>query len=233
MQTTSELYKALLANPNHYAETMVKIGGVEYREDKLVMVKTTASIFPGNDPTVGGCVARKIKLTVLKPDYTIPPMARLEPYVRLTDGIEHSEWIPKGKFYIDTRQADNVASESDALTIEGYCDILKAEADCPFEGTDWPATDIAVLQIIASDMGVELDQRTIDIVAKGYMIELPAQYSEREVLSAIAAMYGGSFIMSDEGKLLLVQMTGIPEETNYLIRNNGDAITFGGVRILV
>ena len=55
----------------------------------------------------------------------------------------------------------------------------------------------------------------------------------REVLENIAAMYAGSFIMSDTGELLLVTMFGIPKETSYLIDNVGFAITFGGDRILV
>jgi hypothetical protein len=46
-------------------------------------------------------------------------------------------------------------------------------------------------------------------------------------------MYGGSFVTSDTGELLLVTMFGIPKETNYLIENAGFAITFGGDRILV
>ena len=55
----------------------------------------------------------------------------------------------------------------------------------------------------------------------------------REVLENIAAMYAGSFIMSETAELLLVTMFGIPKETNYLIDNVGFAVTFGGDRILV
>jgi hypothetical protein len=46
-------------------------------------------------------------------------------------------------------------------------------------------------------------------------------------------MYVGSFIMTETGLLRLVSITELPEETNYLINNAGDAITFGGDRILV
>jgi hypothetical protein len=46
-------------------------------------------------------------------------------------------------------------------------------------------------------------------------------------------MYVGAFIMTDEGKLRLVSILELPPETNYLIDEVGDAITFGGDRILV
>ena len=39
--------------------------------------------------------------------------------------------------------------------------------------------------------------------------------------------------MSDEGKLLLLRFGDIPAETWYLVDESGDAVTFGGDRILV
>ena len=66
-----------------------------------------------------------------------------------------------------------------------------------------------------------------------YDIGLPVGYSMREVLSNIASMYGGNWIMTFEGKLRLVTLTELPEETYYLLEEHFDAITFGGDRILV
>ena len=86
---------------------------------------------------------------------------------------------------------------------------------------------------IAREIGTSVDIRTTKIMNKGYKINYPAEYSMREVLENIAAMYAGSFVMSDTGELLLVTMFGIPKETSYLIDGAGFAITFGGERILV
>jgi hypothetical protein len=55
----------------------------------------------------------------------------------------------------------------------------------------------------------------------------------REVLGFIAAMYGGNWVITKEGKLSLITLAGLPEETNYLVTNFGNPITFGGDRILV
>lgn len=55
----------------------------------------------------------------------------------------------------------------------------------------------------------------------------------REVLGYIAVSNAGNWIITDEGKLLLVKFGDIPAETNYLVEEGGFAITFGGDRILV
>lgn len=86
---------------------------------------------------------------------------------------------------------------------------------------------------IAAEIGTKVDARTAQIMKHGYKINYPAEYTMRETLESIAAMYGGSFVMSDADELLLVQMFGIPKETSYLIENAGFAVTFGGDRILV
>ena len=50
----------------------------------------------------------------------------------------------------------------------------------------------------------------------------------------IAVAHGGNWTITREDKLLLVPLVGsMPPETNYLVTEDGDAITFGGDRILV
>ena len=53
------------------------------------------------------------------------------------------------------------------------------------------------------------------------------------MLRYIAAAHAGNWIMSDAGELRLIKINELPEETNYLIDEIGDWITFGGDRILV
>lgn len=54
-----------------------------------------------------------------------------------------------------------------------------------------------------------------------------------DILEGVAVSNAGNWVMSDEGKLLLLRYGDIPPETHYLVTEYGDAITFGGVRILV
>lgn len=259
MQQTSDLYRELLAT-NYRTETRLAIGeagrlitkqgdsitfggtsilvgasGADggYDETILISLGTESRVFGEETPTVGCCVAGEIDIEMLKPVSEIQKQARLVPYVRLTDGVRYSEWIQKGVFYLDTRQKKEDGSNIEKLVIHGYDAMLKAEQTYPSSSLRWPAKDIDVVRELAEFLDVSVDSRTEALMAWGYRIQYPAEYSCREVLSYIAAMYAGCFIMSDLGELRLVTINGIPAETRYLIAVAGQPITFGGVRILV
>lgn len=238
MQQTSSLYKELFADylngkQGVKYETRLAIGDEFYDKTMLQSMETDCQVFSDESPTVGACVSSEIKITMIKPTVEIPRQARLIPSVRLTDGIRYSEWIQKGVYYIDTRTKKEDGPNIEKISIHGYDDMLKAEQDYPGSALDWPARDIDVVREIAEFLGVAIDARTLDILNRGYLVQYPAEYSCRDVLGYIAAMYAGCFIMSDLGELRMVTIHGIPKDTRYLIDDLGFAITFGGDRILV
>lgn len=234
-ETTAE-YKAILETI-YRTETRLAIGNMgpenAYGEDVLISMETRAAIFGTGTPSVGDCVSAELNVEMLAPSATIPKQARLVPYVRLTDGTRYSEWIQKGVFYLDTREKKQDGSGNDKLILTGYDAMLKTEQDYPASDLSWPAKDIDAVREIAAFIGVAVDSQTVSLINKGYKIQLPTDYSCREVLGYIASMYAGCFVMSDVGKLRLVAMHRIPAETNYLITSTSQPITFGGVRILV
>jgi len=259
MQKTSDLYRELLAG-DHWEETRLSIGetgvlitkegdditfgGVSilvgatgadggYDESALVTMETGTNAFGGNSPQVGTCVSAQIDVEMMKPFGELPPMARMVPYTRLTDGQRCSEWIQKGVFYIDTRKENEYGPDLKTISLCGYDEMMKAEQDYPSSTLSWPAKDIDVVREIAAFLGVSIDSRTIPIISRGYTINYPAGYSCRDTLGYIAAMYAGCFVMSDLGELRMITIHGIPKETRYLIEPTGFAITFGGDRILV
>ena len=260
MQDVSNVYRQLMGKP-HWAEVSVAIGessrlitkqgeaitfgGVAiltgsaggeggYRENMLKIVKTSHSVFSGDMPGVGNCVAGTITVEMRVPLSEIPKRARIVPFVRLTDGETHSEWLQKGVFYLDKREKLNPDSAFPTLSLTGYDAMLLAEKDYPPETAhDWPATDRLVVQEIASYLKLNIDSRTWDVLNKNYPIQYPSGYSCREVLGYIGAMYGANWLMTDLGELRMLALNGIPPETRYLVTNTGYSITFGGVRILV
>ena len=229
MLTTSELYQQLLQTPGTRKEVQAVIDSETYGEDRIVSLSTSANLFPEDTMSIGGAVAKEIELTVRAPG-DIPRMAKIVPSYRLVNGSQTSEWIQKGVYYIDTRSTDEV---SGALTIHGYDDMLKAEQVWqPDQSLTFPMTMAAAAQEIAGLMGVTIDPRTV--LSTAYMVDYPANdYTLRDVLRYIAAAHAGNWIMTDAGQLRLVTFGEIPEETNYLVAENGSAITFGGDRILV
>lgn len=231
----------LVAATNHWFEPHVRINGTYYGQSTIVEMKTEYRVFTDENPGVGGCLAGELTLSMLAPSAAIPRMAKVEPFVRVTNGTTTSDWMPQGKFYVDTRQETQNDDDLPVLTLHCYDAMLKSEADYPNSTHEWPYSDINVVKEIACAMGLQssissadgIDPRTIALMDKGYTLGLPIGYSMREVLSNIAAMYAGNWVCNYDGQLLLVAVNGIPPETNYLIDSGYDAITFGGDRILV
>ena len=227
MQTVSALYQQIMSG-EHYAERKINIAGTDYGEDTIVSLTTTGGLFADGTLSVGSAVSREINLSLWNVSTTIPKMAKLIPYYRLSNGTQNSEWIQKGVYYIDTRSVD-----SGLLTIHGYDDMLKAEQIwTPDQSLEFPMPMTQAANIIADIMGVEIDARTV--LNSAYTVDYPANdYTLRDVLRYIAAAHGGNWIMSDAGELWLVGLNTLPPETNYLCDEDGDWITFGGDRILV
>ena len=210
-------------------EAKLEIAGEEYDEGRIYGLTTKAALYSAGTASIGGCVAKEIDISIL-PKGEIPRMAEIKVYVRpVARGVE-TGWLQKGVFYIDTRQTDRVTG---VMTIHGYDAMLKAEQTYLAEGDTgaWPRAMSVVAADIALRMGVSLDSRTA--VRSDYMVEYPNDYTMREVLGYIAVAHAGNWILTDAGKLRLVGLADIPEETYYLISDDGDAIMFGDTRIIV
>ena len=235
MQDTSSItnYDTIFSTGKYSVETKLNINGVDYGENKLLSIQTTPTLF-SDVPSVGNCTSSEIYVVMATPSELIPTMAEMKPYIRLVGETLTSGWLQKGVYYIDTREQTDYETTPPVLTIHGYDAMLKAEALYPVDDPgNYPMSDIYVVEVIADAMGVDVDERTYDIMTENYLINLPASYSMREVLSNLASMYAGNFCISPLGKLRLVGLTDIGIETSYLIDQQGEAITFGGDRILV
>lgn len=261
MQNTSALYNELIAKDNHWFEVALAIGesgrliterndvilfgntailvdtggaSTAFREDILMSLSTKHAVFNENYPTVGGAVSGEIDISMIKPTADIPKMARLVPFVRVTDGVQYSEWLQKGVYYVDTRETSHNSNGLDIVTIHGYDAMLKFEQNYPNDSAhNYPLLDTTIVQFLADSVHIPVDPRTFQRMGKGYTYPLPVGYSSREVLGIIAASYGGNFIISDEGQLLLIRLCDLPRETNYLIDQSGDVLLFGTDKILV
>ncbi len=199
MQQKSALFDSILSG-NYLCEVKADIAGTEYGMDTLVRLRTSRAPFGSGTPAMGRAVAGELELAVFAESGNIPRMAAIRPYVRVRNATQVSEWLPKGVYYIDTRETDDIG----LLTVRAYDAMLKAERAQPWSELSWPAPDLDAVEEIAEILGVALDARTEALMTAGFRIPMPAQYTMRETLAYIAALYGGSFVMTDEGKLRLV-----------------------------
>jgi hypothetical protein len=237
MYDVSQTWQTLIADELHWFEVKVVIDEdgtpINVPASSIFDLSIQQRAFSGEQPTVGACLSAEIDLKILRPGSNIPRMASISPYVCVTNGTTTSEWIPQGKFFIDTREYSQNDDSLNVVTIHGYDSMLKTEDSYPDTTHAWPMSDIAVVNEIATTIGVSVDPRTTALMTNNYQISAPAGYSMREVLGNIAAMYCGNFIMNYDGELLLVTIDSYPPETSYIVTGAGNPITFGGDRILV
>lgn len=240
MRDVSDLWKKIVAG-DYEVETVLNVGNigetVGIKMDQIYYIKTNRRIFEGDTPSIGSCVAGEIEAKLFLPSGGIPRNALLRPFVRVYPKGEpnnYSEWLQKGAFWVDTRKLKKLNNGKIIITLTGFDAMLRAEEEFDWSVlTKWPAKDIDVVKKIAQQMGVTIDSRTTAIITKGYTINLPDGYSCREILSGIAAMYAGNFVMSDLGKLLLVQLNNVIIDARVLHNEYGAPILFGGEPILV
>lgn len=211
-----------------------------FGEDYLMGLTITNNLFD-RSPTVGKCVAAEIDVELRMPEMVIPRMAVIRAYCRVRNETLISGWLNMGTFYTDTREHAQNLYGDDTIKLHGFDAMLTAEQAYVW-GLSAGATDIQVVGDIASQLQWTVDSRTSEIMTQGYriMTEQVGQYTMREMLGYLAAMYCGSFIITPNNELRLVQLISVPAETSYLSVMDGAAVyhlTFGSgdglVKILV
>ena len=246
MQSSSSTYNRIYESGDYEVRYRVNINGVDYAQTSLWEIRTSRKLFGENNPLFGCTAVGEIDVTITNDGRAIPPKARIRPYIQLYSPTLRltSEWIQKGEFFIDTREEDDT-DDIDLLIFHGYDAMRKAMVKYPSSTLEWsnrsPTTYQVVCEIVCHMFSIENWQASSYIEtetrqklqANPYIVNFPAQYTMSEVLGSIAAMYGGNFCMSDTGKLRLVSLADLPEETYYLVTERGNCITFGGTRILL
>ena len=199
------------------------IAGTEYGMENVQSAWIEAPLF--DKLSVGNACAAELEISFW-PIADVPKMARIIPYVLLNDGVT---WHQLGVFYTDTR-----AAQGSALNIVAYDAMMRGEIVWePDQALEFPISMPRAAELLATEMGVELDSRTE--LNSTYSVDFPTdEQTVRETLMWIGAANCGNWIITNEGKLLFVPLfSSAPAETYNLISENGAAVTFGGVRIRV
>ena len=281
MQQTSELYKRLLNDINHYFEISVLIGdgddlliddegknitfgGIEiivgdgsvdsgYRENMIMDMSANNTLFNSSTPSVGNCISAEIDVEMLKPKSTFPNAAPIRPFVRVTNGAEHSEWLPQGVYFIDTRQTTKRSNGREVISMHGYDAMMRAEQYYPstdnYENYGEESGDIDtildtdMIDMIVAQMNAGLTEGSVSMVhfddydlinREYYFPAVVGAYSCREVLSMIGAAYCGNWIIDENNYLRLIKLRSIPAtQLNVLTDDYGYSLTFGGEEINV
>lgn len=215
MLSRSSTYLSLFADANHGVEWRVTVNGTVYDKYKLAantgggdsLPRLTRNLFTSSTPTIGGCCAATFECTIFEASSNVPRMATVVPAYRLVNGNSTSEWITLGTFYIDTR---SINKSTGALSLFCYDRMLVSSVSySDVTGFDeWPQSMSAVVNEIASIMGVTVDSRTSINSGTGYQVEYPNDLTMREVLGYIAVAHCGNWCITPDNKLRLIPLTG-------------------------
>ena len=200
----------------------IDIAGTIYTECDLQSANIERPLF--DRLSIGNACEARMALK-FKPKSEIPIMAEIKPYVFID-----SDWKPLGTFYIDERSISSFG----IMSVSAYDSMMKADRVWePDQSIEFPLPMSQAVSIISQLMGVKIDDRTN--VSSLYQIDYPANdMTMRDVLGYFGVANAGNLIITNENKFLLVPLVGsAPEETFYLVDENRNAITFGGVRILI
>ena len=210
MNYTSSLYKSIFSGIHRF-EVKVNIAGTDYGMNVLTSEGSNRSVFGSGSPRLGLAPAGELSLSLYLDSGTVPRMAEIRPYFRVVNDTRQPEWISKGVYFVDTREADTTTG---LLTLHAYDSMLKAEQPYPSVEHSWPYSDLNTVTEIASFLHVGIDAQTNDLMTAGFMIPLPAQYTIRETLQYIAALYGGSFVITDANTLRLIPLWSVKSEAD-------------------
>ena len=197
---------SFIANGGSY-EWKITNNGVTYGDANLSGGKLTEGVY--SQIGIGNVIAKQLNLVLY--DVNIDPTYPIIPTVDATDNSGTTTTIGKGTYYVDTIEK---SPYSDYTEITAYDVILKADVPYMKTGT-WSTTDdeTIVTDIATNVLGVSIESYTATLLSAPLTIDQAPDIGDngtscREMLSVIAVMRGGNWIINDADELEFVPLTG-------------------------
>ncbi len=178
-QTTSSLWKSLRRTRGTKAEHLFDINSVTYGPEHEVEHSVDAGLYEKFG--IGNAATAKLTLKLYTDN--VPRAATIKRFIRLHNGSQVSEWLPKGVFFTNRR-----SEEDGQWTIEAFDAMRKAEwIWSPRQSLVFPLTAPNAVKEIAQIMQVEIDPRTqlnpactIDYPANDYTLRDELRFIDRK-----------------------------------------------------
>lgn len=242
MHSTSTLYNTIQKG-NHITRVILEVetvvnGTTEYvelDESKIYSLKTSGSPFSERTPSIGNFCAREIDTVFIPPaGKTIPKQARMRIFTYLDNGTQQSERIPKGVFFIDTREYND---DKTKLIVHGYDAAIKFDSDIAETDFEWPVSPNTLILSLANSVGVSvrLPAELVTLfLTNVYRVPLTI-CTKREMIRYLAAAIGCNAVIDDTGylKFLTLKTDAESWDVDFLVNEVGRRIVIGGARIIV
>lgn len=176
--------------------------------------------------SIGNVMSRQLDFTYIKTAETLDPDVPLKLQFRATGDSGSSAWYDKGVYWIDRLES---SPYTNYVKVTAYDSLFKGNVTYIKVGTWTPRTDFAILQSIAADIGVTIESATDTLFSNAptNITETPSigtnGTTKIQMLSYIAAMRGGNFIINDDNELQFIKLFAEQESgADYI--DLGDAV---------
>lgn len=215
---------SFVINGGDYAWT-IQNGSNTYGADNLVGGSLTEKAY--EQLSIGNVIARQLELKMW--NVTLDTTSPVELILEKTTYAGETTSLGKGTYYIDTIEE---SPYSEFCTIHAFDALLKADVPYMKSGSWTAVLASEVASQIATDIGVTIEEQTLAYILGNpkTIDQVPSigdnGTTERELLSVIAVMYGGNWIINDANQLELVQLGGRISPTVNLVTINSSGLFY-------
>lgn len=211
-------YDTLVANGAHFEWRIVNGNTTLY--ENLISGKLSQVLY--EQASVGNVMAKQLDFTYYKESISFDTTLPLQLQYRAVLDTDTSTWQDKGEYWIDNLEA---SPYSDKASVTAFDSLLKANATWLESGTFSATTDLAIVQGIASDIGVSIETDTLTALTNGPITisSVPSigtnGTTSMEMLSYIGVKRGGNWIINSDNELELITLFDVRASVNI-----GDAV---------
>lgn len=203
--------------------------GAAYDAGSFVILRYDNDEVAGYDTAGGDVVYEFYNDAYRKLTFDTPPTGDLLTWLQsnATKQPNDTAWIPKGTFWINTREEDPLMNTVTLHCVDammfGEQDFIPEDSDLPLWNDETMRTvaNMCVQKINASATGVNVvfdNPNDIQNTAPYILNAPPVGYTVRQILSGIAAAHGGNFIITPQNHLRFIPL--IPTDTEVDIQTN-------------
>ena len=203
--------------------------GAAYDAGSFVILRYDNGEVAGYDTAGGDVVYEFYNDAYRKLTFDTPPTGDLLTWLQsnATKQPNDTAWIPKGTFWINTREEDPLMNTVTLHCVDammfGEQDFIPKDSDLPLWNDETMRTvaNMCVQKINSSTTGVNVvfdNPNDIQNTAPYILNAPPVGYTVRQILSGIAAAHGGNFIITPQNHLRFIPL--IPTDTEVDIQTN-------------
>ena len=203
--------------------------GAAYDAGSFVILRYDNGEVAGYDTAGGDVVYEFYNDAYRKLTFDTPPTGDLLTWLQsnATKQPNDTAWIPKGTFWINTREEDPLMNTVTLHCVDammfGEQDFIPEDSELPpwNDETMRTVANMCVQKINASTTGVNVvfdNPNDIQNTAPYILNAPPVGYTVRQILSGIAAAHGGNFIITPQNHLRFIPL--IPTDTEVDIQTN-------------